>query len=95
MYPWATLTLYFVFLIFKMENFLFSQLCNKVEEGCCVSVSKSFGIAGYPHAQCELAYICEPVKCGVGLHKKPDAKQLDCKMNMFKASPTIVSLSEA
>lgn len=80
MYPWATLTLYFVFLIFF-------QLCNKVEEGCCVSVSKSIGKAGYPHAQCELVYILEPVKCGVGSYKKPDAEQLDCKMNVFEASP--------
>ena len=78
-----------------MEGFLFSQLCNKGGNGCCVSVSKAFGKAGYPHAPCEFAYIREPVKCGVGSHKKPDAEQLDCKMSVFEASHTIVSLSEA
>lgn len=78
-----------------MEGFLFSQLCNKAGKGCCVSVSKAFGKAGYPHAPCEFVYIQEPVKCGVGSHGKPDAEQLDCKMNVFEASHTIVSLSEA
>lgn len=50
-------------------------------------LSKSIGKAGYPHAQCELVYILEPEKCGVGSHKKPDAEQLDCKMNVLEASP--------
>ncbi|KAI4544946.1 hypothetical protein MG293_005212 [Ovis ammon polii] len=33
----------------------------------------------------------EPVKCGVGSRTKPDAEQLDCKMNVFEASHTIVT----
>lgn len=78
-----------------MEGFLFSQLCNKAGEGCRVSVSKAFGKPGYPHAQYEFVYIWEPVTCGVGSHKKPDAEQLDCKMNVFEASHTTVNLSEA